>query len=216
MKISQELLDEYVSTIVGDDVLPLMGILINKSNLSEFKLAEMLNVTVNQTRNMLYRLNEQNLVAFIRKKDKKKGWYIYYWSHNKQNIENSITRFISKQLEDFQLRLKREESSVFYVCPSGCVRLGMEAAMECEFKCQECGALLKEQNNEKTIANIRKRIGELEAELQSTKEIVKRPRPIMKLPEKNIQKKKAQKKTSVIKKVKKIIPKKTFSKKKKR
>src|SRR3989338_9156756 len=84
MKITLKSLEDLVITIVGEDVLPLVRILWGKNNISEFKIAEMLNVTVNQVRNMLYRLNEQNLVDFIRKKDKKKSWYIYYLIFNKQ------------------------------------------------------------------------------------------------------------------------------------
>ena len=166
MKFTNESLDLLIVTIVGDDVLPLIHILRNKDNVSEFKLAEMLNITVNQTRNMLYRLNEQNLVTFMRKKDKKKGWYIYYWSLNKRSVEESILKVKQKQLEDLKSRLKREQEGIFYVCPNGCMRLPIETAMEYEFKCQECGSLLKDLENQKTISNIQKMIFSLEEEIK--------------------------------------------------
>src|SRR3989344_265294 len=165
MKITLKSLEDLVITIVGEDVLPLVRILWGKNNISEFKIAEMLNVTVNQVRNMLYRLNEQNLVDFIRKKDKKKGWYIYYWSLNKKSIEGVLTKVNQKQLEDLKARLSREAEGLFYVCPMGCMRLQMEAAMEHEFRCQECGTLMKEQDNQKTVSNIKKMIIEREQEL---------------------------------------------------
>ncbi|HIH58505.1 MAG TPA: hypothetical protein HA360_04330 [Nanoarchaeota archaeon] len=166
MKITLKSLEDLVITIVGEDVLPLVRILWGKNNISEFKIAEMLNVTVNQVRNMLYRLNEQNLVDFIRKKDKKKGWYIYYWSLNKKSIEGVLTKVNQKQLEDLKARLSREAEGLFYVCPMGCMRLQMEAAMEHEFRCQECGTLMKEQDNQKTVSNIKKMIIEREQELK--------------------------------------------------
>src|SRR3989338_4339169 len=165
MKITLKSLEDLVITIVGEDVLPLVRILWGKNNISEFKIAEMLNVTVNQVRNMLYRLNEQNLVDFIRKKDKKKGWYIYYWSLNKKSIGGALLRVKNKQLEDLKARLGKEQESLFYVCPNGCMRLSMDIAMEHEFRCQECGTLMKEQDNQKTIANIKKMITDLEIEL---------------------------------------------------
>ncbi len=164
MKLTNTSLDELVITTVGEDVLPLIHILRSKNNISEFKLAEMLNITVNQVRNMLYRLNEQNLVDFIRRKDKKKGWYIYYWTLNKKSTEDALIRVKFKQLNDLKTRLDREQGSIFYVCPTGCMRLAMENAMEYEFRCQECGTLMKEQNNQKTIANIQKMVTELELE----------------------------------------------------
>src|SRR3989344_534359 len=141
MKITLKSLEDLVITIVGEDVLPLVRILWGKNNISEFKIAEMLNVTVNQVRNMLYRLN-------------------------KKSIEGVLTKVNQKQLEDLKARLSREAEGLFYVCPMGCMRLQMEAAMEHEFRCQECGTLMKEQDNQKTVSNIKKMIIEREQELK--------------------------------------------------
>ncbi len=215
MKLTSTSLDELVTVTVGEDVLPLMHILKSKNNISEFKLAEMLNVTVNQIRNMLYRLNEQNLVTFIRKKDKKKGWYIYYWSLNKKSVEGAILKVKNKQLEDLKSRLGKEQEGMFYVCPNGCMRLSMDTAMEHEFRCQECGTLMKEQDNQKTIANIKKMITDLEQELQepAKEEKIKKFHPKKeaspKKEEKILQKKQKQKKPSP----KKISPKTIIKKK---
>jgi transcription initiation factor TFIIE subunit alpha len=214
MKFTNESLDELVVTTVGENVLPLVHILQKKDNISEFKLAEMLNVTVNQIRNMLYKLNEQNLVSFIRKKDKKKGWYIYYWSINRKSIEGSILKVKLKQLDDLKSRLGREEEGLFYVCPMGCCRQQMEVAMEHEFRCQECGTLLKEQDNSKTISNIKKMIADLEEEIRKLQE-----EPVKKV--KQLKKKKEVRKPSkktFKKPVKKLIKKivKKISKKQKK
>ena len=220
IKLTNTSLDELVLTTVGEDVLPLIHILRNKNNISEFKLAEMLNVTVNQIRNMLYRLNEQNLVDFIRKKDKKKGWYIYYWSLNKKSIEGALVRVKNKQLEDLKVRLGKEQESMFYVCPNGCMRLAMDAAMEHEFRCQECGTLMKEQDNQKTIANIKKMITDLEVDLTPEVAEVKTKKTPSKKEKKapvKVVKKEEAKKPSTIKKlpVKKAVKKKPIVVKKK-
>ena len=203
MKLTNTSLDDLVLTTVGEDVLPLIHILRLKNNISEFKLAEMLNVTVNQIRNMLYRLNEQNLVNFIRKKDKKKGWYIYYWSLNQKSMQGSLLKVKNKQLEDLKSRLGKEQESMFYVCPNGCMRLSMDVAMEHEFRCQECGTLMKEQDNQKTVANIKKMITDLEIELTQA---VTQPRA------KRVSKKKEKKAPVKIAK-KKEVPKKIAPKK---
>lgn len=166
MKIDNQLIEETICDIVGEDLPPLLNLLlVGKPNISEFKLAEQLNITVNQVRSMLYRMQEHNLVDFIRKKDKRKGWYIYYWTLNKKNTYGLLREYKRKQLEDLKNRLAREEVGGFFVCPIGCVRMKMDQAMEVEFRCQECGSLVKEQNNSKTVENIRKMIKEIEAEL---------------------------------------------------
>ena len=71
---------DLVIEIAGPEVVALVELLYGKENVSEFKLADKLELTVNQARNMLYKLHSHNLVSFIRKKDKRKGWYIYYWT----------------------------------------------------------------------------------------------------------------------------------------
>jgi transcription initiation factor TFIIE subunit alpha len=230
MKITKEVLDELVVALIGGDILPLVDILNNKKNVSEFKLAEKLNITVNQTRNMLYRLNEYNLVSFMRKKDKKKGWYIYYWTLNLKSAWNALQKLRAKQLKDFKVRLLREENGIFYVCPMGCMRLKMETAMDHDFKCQECGALLRVQDNQKTIDNIQKRIKTLESELEEAREEIeitkkkirrklaareakKAREELKKKQAKKVKKKKVKKKKVAKKKVKKKVAKKVKKKK---
>lgn len=195
-------LDPLVTTFVGEDVLPLIRILHGKesANVSEFRIAEMLNITVNQARNMLYRLYEQNLVEFIRKKDKKKGWYIYYWSVNWKGAKGTWWKVLARQVDDLKARLAREEAGMFYVCPMGCIRLPVETAMEQEFRCQECGTLMKEQDNSRTVANVKKMIAELEQRMV--------PEPL--------EEKKPVKRKVLVKKVKKKLHVKTVVKKKKR
>jgi transcription factor E len=166
MKITKEQLIDLISVTLGDDVLPLVHLLWKKSNISEFKLAEKLNITVNQTRNMLYRLSELNLVSFMRKKDKRKGWYIYYWSLKKDSAFNAVWRFKKKRLEQFKTRLTQEQKGVYYVCPNKCMRMGMDKAMEFDFRCQECGSLLGQQDNKRTVENILAMIGDMEVELE--------------------------------------------------
>jgi transcription initiation factor TFIIE subunit alpha len=222
MRLTNKLMDELIINIAGDDVPPLIAILKNRKNVSEFKLAETLNITVNQVRNMLYRLYNHNLVSFIRKKDKKKGWYIYYWTLKMKNTKEALLNLKKNQLEEFKKRLNNEESSSFFVCPNRCMRRKFEEAMEFDFRCQECGELMHEQNNKRTIENIRARIKELEDELGSKmfmeeikpkrKKAVKK-KPIKKTAKKKPIKKKPAKKAAVKKKpIKKTAKKKPVKK----
>ena len=82
MKLSNNAIEVLVTEIAGKDVLPLIELIRGKTDVSEFKIAEKLGKTVNEVRNMLYRLSDYNLVSFTRKKDKRKGWYIYFWTLN--------------------------------------------------------------------------------------------------------------------------------------
>ncbi|MEI6850177.1 MAG: hypothetical protein WCK29_03995, partial [archaeon] len=70
------ILREVVSTIAGERAKTIIDLLIDKKNVNEFLIAKKMKLTINQTRNILYKLGDEGLVSFIRKKDAKKGgWY---------------------------------------------------------------------------------------------------------------------------------------------
>jgi transcription initiation factor TFIIE subunit alpha len=166
MKLTKKEIDNIISQVAGEDVLPLVKALKNRKNVSEFKLAEKIKKEINRTRNMLYRLYDYNLVSFIRKKDKKKGWYIYYWTFNEKKIKDVIKNIKKKKLDILTERLTRENSSQFYACKHRCVRLDFEQSTDFEFKCPECGELLNLEDNTKKKKEIEKEIKQLKRELK--------------------------------------------------
>ena len=115
---------------------------------------------------MLYRLYDSNLVSFTRKKDKKKGWYIYYWTFDTKRIKYLSRSLKKKRLASLKERLEREKQGQFYACENQCIRLDFDQAMNFEFKCPECGKLISEEDNEEMMAAIKKEIKELEKELK--------------------------------------------------
>ncbi|MBI4145036.1 hypothetical protein HY493_02415 [Candidatus Woesearchaeota archaeon] len=165
-KAPGRLIDDVVSQVVGEDVLPLVKVLKNKKNVSEFKLASSIRREINLTRNMLYRLYDHNLVSFNRKKDKKKGWYIYYWTFNLKRVKYLTEDLKKKRFERLQERLDREESTQFFSCPTNCIRLSFEQSTDFEYKCPECGQLLQQEDNRKKIEDIRKELLGLQKDLK--------------------------------------------------
>ena len=167
-----KLVDDFISEVIGKDVLELVQYLKKKNNVSEFKLAERFNLTVNQIRNMLYRLYAHSLVDFTRKKDKKKGWYIYYWDFYLKRALDVALSHKEKRLEVLKSLLKREETGQYFSCPDNDVRLGFEQAIEHGFKCPECDKVLVQDNNSRKIQRLMKTVGELEEEIKNGRTIV--------------------------------------------
>ncbi len=166
MKTSSKLVEEIVSEVAGEDVLPLVKALRNKINVSEFKLADNIRKEINLTRNMLYRLYDNNLVSFIRKKDKKKGWYIYYWTFNQKRIKDLAKDTKKRKFERLVERLNREKTTQFYLCGNKCMRLDFEQSHDFNFKCPECGSLLDLEDNAKLVKELQGGIEKLEKELK--------------------------------------------------
>lgn len=157
---------EVISDLVGEEVIDLVIELITQSDYSEFKLAEKLNQDVNSTRNMLYRLLEHNLVYFSRRKDKRKGWYIYYWTFNPNDIEQKRLSILEKKIEVLDVKLNNDYShDIFFMCQNKCERYDFDFAAEHEFKCQECGELLEQHDNVECRHQTMQRISELKQEL---------------------------------------------------
>ncbi|MCP3684888.1 MAG: hypothetical protein GY861_19680 [bacterium] len=155
---------DTVTQVAGEDAVPIIKFLKNKKNISEFKIAEKTNQEVNLVRNMLYRLQNQNLVTYYRKKDRQKGWYISYWSFNPKGLKHYVSVEKKHRLEELKERLKREEEyeGQFYICPRVCTRMDFDTAAEMSFKCPECGNTLAQQDNAKTITRLKEKISSIQ------------------------------------------------------
>ncbi|MDD5178135.1 MAG: hypothetical protein PHT54_02540 [Candidatus Nanoarchaeia archaeon] len=220
MKVTQENIEELIKELAGPDVVPLVILLKNKKNVSEFKLAEKLKIGVNQVRNMLYRINEYNLVYYTRKKDKKKGWYIYYWTFDDREANSLIRAMKKKKLQRLKDKIKNETGGTFFVCTEGCVRMDYADALENGFVCPECGTRLVQLDNQKYVDSLNEQIRVLEADLAEPEPVIKRPREPTKKAKKKakkvVKKVAAKKPKRKIKKVvRKIFRKKHKSKKRK-
>ena len=230
MKISNELAEELVKQLVGSKAIPLVRLIKEKDNIGEFKLAEKLKLTVNQIRTLLYDLSSHSLVSFTRKKDKKKGWYNYFWSFKNRRAVELLLVIKKEMLEALKKRLNVESTDAFFKCPSGCVRMTLESAMEVRFKCMECGNLLQEQKTYVNIENTNKEISKIEqdiAELEKLsaveeEKVKKEVRKIKKKPKKKLKEVQVKKRPKVknkikkAKKVKKSVKKKNVKPKKRK
>ena len=119
----------------------------------------------NIIRNLLYRLNSDNLATYIRKKDRQKGWYISYWTLNTKRFHEVSEKLSVVRLEKLKEKLNREQEyrEGLYICPNLCTRMNFEHAMEQNYKCPECGRILNPQDNSRTIEHLKTMIAEMEA-----------------------------------------------------
>ena len=169
MKISQKIIEEMISEIAGKESILVYKILKDKENVNEFIIAEKLKLTINQIRNMIYKFEQYNLVTSTRKKDRKKGWYIYFFTLNKKQIDDVVIQLKQNKISILKKQHERESAHDFYTCPNKCSRLTVENAMEHQFMCSECGSLLEPEDKEKNVIKIGKLIKDQEYELNKLK-----------------------------------------------
>ena len=195
MRLTQKKMEEIVHGILGEEGLSLLKELILRDNISEFELAIKLKKDIKLIRKMLYLLYNHNLVSFTRKKDKIKGWYVYYWTLLPENIKFSYFKKKRDLLELLKHRLDEERRELFFTCPNTCVRLTFDQAMDFEFHCPECGELTMQDTTEEKIKVIKEKIIALEAELEGFKEVRRAQKTTVKQRKKAVKAKIKDKKT---------------------
>lgn len=165
MKVTTKLINDIVTKVVGQEALHLVEFLRPRKNVSEFIIADKTKTEIHQVRNLLYRLHSHNLAEYKRKKDSQKGYYISYWTFNPKRVKDVASDLVENEMEKLRERLQKEERhrGNFYLCTNACVRLNFEQSTDVDFKCPECGTLLNQQDNSRTIEVLRERLREMEA-----------------------------------------------------
>ena len=164
-KLTKQLENEIIAEVAGEETIPLVEAIKGKVNVSEFIIATDINLEINKTRRLLYRLYDANLVGFMKKKDKKKGWYVYYWTYHPEKLRFLYLKLKREKLDNLKERLKREREDYFFTCVNRCMRVDFDRATEFEFKCPECGELMFQENNNEKIVQIKEDINNLEKEI---------------------------------------------------
>ncbi len=166
MKPTKKQIEEMILEIAGPVGLKLHSFLRGKDDVNEYEIAEALKIPIQALRNTIYQFEKHNLLSTNRKKDRKKGWYIYYLTLNEPEMEYSIGKLKREKLNKLKSILEKETSQEIYTCPNNCTRIGTEEALENQFLCKECGEVLQLENNQKRITNLKSSIEKLEEELK--------------------------------------------------
>ena len=89
---------------------------INDEEITDDSLAEKCDIKLNIVRKILYILYGHKLAEFRKVRDKKSGWFIYYWRESYENVKDLIISKQKQVLVKLSDRLSFEESNVFYKC----------------------------------------------------------------------------------------------------
>lgn len=143
---------------------------LNKEVTDE-EIANEMEIKLNLVRKILYRLNENKLAIFRRVRDKKSGWFIYYWRENLDRCVELVTEKQKTVLEKLQMRYDFESTNQFFMCSrrdDGCnqERYSFNEAMELSFECPECDNKLEFIDNSDVVNVLEEKISLLKNELK--------------------------------------------------
>ncbi|OGJ12852.1 hypothetical protein A3K82_00875 [Candidatus Pacearchaeota archaeon RBG_19FT_COMBO_34_9] len=161
----KKFLKEIIVSIAGKQAETIIDLLDGKKYINEFIIAKKLNLTINQTRNILYKISDHGLVSFIRKKDKKKGWYTYFWKLEILKCLEFLKADINKKMDQIYHQIKSRETKEFYICPKCNIEFNEENALIHNFACNECGEIMSRKDNAPVIKEYNKEIDKLRKEL---------------------------------------------------
>ncbi|MDP2672774.1 MAG: hypothetical protein Q8O84_03095 [Nanoarchaeota archaeon] len=151
-------LKEVIAYVAGKPAENITDILSVKKYVNEFLIAKKIGLTINQTRNILYKLSDSSLVSSIRKKDKKKGWYTYFWKIEALKSLEFLSQVLLKQIEQINNQINSRESKQFYICERCNIELAEEKALLYNFTCNECGEVFKIKENLKLLKDLKRNL----------------------------------------------------------
>ena len=203
---------DAMSLVAGKPAEDITDLLDTPKYVNEFIIAKKLNLTVNQIRNILYKASDYGLVSSTRKKDKRKGWYTYFWKIEPIKCLEFLRNEYLKRLEQLEHQAKSRETKRFYFCDRCNIELNEENALIHNFTCNECGSIFTLKDNTKAIKEMRKIFDKLKKDLIFIEEEIRKENE-KNQKKKSRERKKDEKKKKAISKSKRLLRKKAAGKK---
>tara|TARA_B100000749_G_scaffold280744_1_gene278381 strand:+ start:497 stop:1006 length:510 start_codon:yes stop_codon:yes gene_type:complete len=157
---------KVAAIIGGDDYIKISRAILNNNDSTEEEIASATGLKINTVRKTLYDLFGRALITGVRVRDMKKGWFVYRWRAQQEQVSGLITSLKRKSVVRLKAKLEHEESHQFYACNSpGCIKESFEKSLEYLFLCPQCGNPLKIFDNTLIKDSIKWKISQIESEL---------------------------------------------------
>lgn len=152
----------------GEEYVKVARALLNNENATDEEIASATGLKINVVRRVLYDLFGKSLITGIRVKDPKRGWYVYQWRAQTDQVDAFLNNKKKKILARLKQRLDYEKNHKFFFCGTQtCKKRTFDEAIDLSFRCPECGNELLDYDNSKDIISIEWKIAQLEEELRA-------------------------------------------------
>ncbi|MDD2666014.1 MAG: transcription factor [Methanocellales archaeon] len=153
----------FLNQLIGEEGIRVITNL-PEGEVTDEKIAEITGVEIQIVRRTLYILYESRLAIYRRERNKESGWLTYLWKVDLHEIDVVLEVEMRKLYVNLQKRLEFERNNVFYICDEG-HRALFDSATEENFRCLNCGKVLRYQDNGELINALEERIGKIQAVL---------------------------------------------------
>ncbi|MCK4239053.1 MAG: hypothetical protein KAX33_08035, partial [Candidatus Lokiarchaeota archaeon] len=146
IEVAKELLNSKNKEITDDVITENIKKRIQDLNI-DFEPNDEEKLKLNTVRKTLYKLYSAKLAQFRRVRDKNTGWFIYYWWHDFDKLNEILLEKEQKIISKLRDRLKYELNNYFFICEN-CrkpeTRFIFDDAVDLNFKCpvDGCGGNL--------------------------------------------------------------------------
>ena len=151
IKVKNELFLDIVRELIGNEAVSIVSTLGKKPEATDEEIATKLEIKLNIVRKILYKLYDYHLAVFRRIRDKRTGWFVYFWKLMPERISDLINNKKKLVLQKLKERLNYEKEHVFYQCNNSCPRFTFEDAVEVSFNCPKCSTSLGNISNDSII-----------------------------------------------------------------
>lgn len=160
IEVAIELYHSTDKEITDDEITENIKVRIQDTDI-DFEENDEEKLKLNTVRKTLYKLYSAKLAQFRRVRDKNTGWFIYYWWHDFEILNEILLEKEQNIIGKLRDRLKYELNNYFFIClkckkPE--TRFKFEDAVDLNFKCPDCEENLVADENKDIIGFLREKI----------------------------------------------------------
>ncbi len=159
---NEQLLLIMAERILGEKAANIVTLLLENDELTDEAISRAIKLDINETRRLLHRLFDLNIVKYRRIRDEKIGWYTYLWRITDSSPEAIIALRKKRVLEKLKRRLEYELDGPYYYCGKCNTRYTFGDASSYMFMCPKCDEVLSPYDNSKLVEKLEKIIRQLE------------------------------------------------------
>ncbi|MBY9007155.1 MAG: hypothetical protein KGD63_10390 [Candidatus Lokiarchaeota archaeon] len=159
IEVGKELLKSENEDITDEDITE--NIKERIKGIKDFEPDDEEILKLNTVRKTLYKLYSEKLAQFRRIRDKSTGWFIYFWWHEFDLVEEILLEKKNLLRQKLRDRLEYERENYFFACEEcdkNDTKSPFSDAFELNFRCPECGSKLSAKENQHITTFLKEKI----------------------------------------------------------